>query len=202
MSYHFRMVFVDTIKRFTVYEQLCMIYHHKRIYAPIRRYPPNIRVAWRRVIRFLRKVMSGKHGWRTIIINPNPLIKSHFVTKTFYVTHGMIVNYQARVDLEIGLSEQTKFPSGGYKCCPYNFAMRNDVHAKAYLASRIDIEAGRVTWPETSKDLYARGISVYQGGLWKPIGRRADRHSMSRGTPTSHAILLCSRIESQISKFA
>lgn len=27
MSYHFRMVFVDTIKRFTVYEQLCVIYH-------------------------------------------------------------------------------------------------------------------------------------------------------------------------------
>lgn len=68
----------------------------------------------------------------------------------------MIVNYHARVDLEIGLSEQTKFPSGGYKCCPYNFAMRNDVHAKAYLASRIDIEAGRVTWPQTSKDLYAQ----------------------------------------------
>lgn len=86
------------------------------------------------------------------------------------------------------LSEQTKFPSGGYKCCPYNFAMRNDAHAKAYLASRIDIEAGRVTWPETSKDLYARGINVY--ARVNSVSRLvdvADRHSVSCDTPTSHA---------------
>jgi len=62
----------------------------------------------------------------------------------------------------LAYSEQTKFPSGGYKCGPYNFAMRNDVHAKAYLASRIDIEAEQVTWLETSKDLHAQSISVLE----------------------------------------
>lgn len=147
---------------------------------------------------FLRKVASGEHG-PTIIINPCPSIKSHF--KTFYVTRGMIVNLSCSCRSEDWtVRNRRNFLLA--VTSPYNFAMRNDVHAKAYLASRIDIEAGRVTWPETSKDLYARGTSEHQGGLWKPIGRRADRHSVSRGTPTSHANLLCSRIESQISRFA
>lgn len=117
--------------------------------APIRRCASDIRA--RPIVRFLPRARSfyvreSNNESCNVITDSKASIKSRFGIRTFlYSADSKLSRARACRSGDWRLSEQTKFPSGGYKCCPYNFAMRNDVHAKAYLASRIDIEAGRVT---------------------------------------------------------
>lgn len=100
------MVFVDTIKRFTVYEQLCVIYH--RVSAYQRQFDDALPTfALSALYDFYRergRFTSANNESCNVITDSRASIKSRFRIRTFLYVSALIVNYHAsvHVDLEIG----------------------------------------------------------------------------------------------------